>query len=247
MKLTLSITTSGEFTEGPEVAVVEIDDHLKSRILQLASAVKILNVYSVREFNGYPTFLMRAHDQETENGPIVLREPEGGFEEMACRTECVTLNVTDSGFYWNGYVKHTDIRFETQTVPLSDLGIAPEPAHPTVETLKKIEASICTGSINDPAIQQVVLREVRKTLLQPDDPYLGIVLEGGLVQAIVTDAPKLTGNWKVMVIDYDTDGADPELFTPVPQGDGSLASAWVHADYITEAEIDLKAVWASLK
>jgi hypothetical protein len=35
--------------------------------------------------------------------------------------ECNTLNVTDDDFFWSGLYKHTDIRWETDTVPLAVL------------------------------------------------------------------------------------------------------------------------------
>jgi len=167
VKKILKIHISNEFAEGPEAAVIEIDDKLQSRIQQLASAAKILNVYSVREFNGSPEFFMRDHDNEDET--IIPRPPKDGNEEMACRVECVTLNVTASDFYWSGYVKHTDICFETETVSLNDLGISPQPVPPMVEVLKRIEASLCTGSVNDPAVQEVMKAEVRRALFRADD------------------------------------------------------------------------------
>jgi hypothetical protein len=51
-----------------------------------------------------------------------------------------------------------------------------------------------------------------------------IVLEGGLVQGISTDDPKLVGS-RVIVIDYDAEGADPEEVSRVPQGDGRVEDA----------------------
>jgi len=35
--------------------------------------------------------------------------------------ECNTLNVTDDDFFWSGYYKHTDVRWETDTVRLAVL------------------------------------------------------------------------------------------------------------------------------
>ena len=45
-----------------------------------------------------------------------------------------------------------------------------------------------------------------------------VTVEGGLVQSISSDDHKLVGV-KVMVIDYDAEGADPEEIEPVPQGE----------------------------
>ncbi|MDA8430559.1 MAG: hypothetical protein M0T70_15000 [Geobacteraceae bacterium] len=54
-----------------------------------------------------------AHDMGF-NGKVRLKEFEG-------RMECNTLNVTDDDFFWSGYYKHTDIRWETDTVRLAVL------------------------------------------------------------------------------------------------------------------------------
>lgn len=49
------------------------------------------------------------------------------WNEWEGRVEIVTLNVTQQGFYWSGYYKHTDIRWETEEVPLEEIyhGIVP--------------------------------------------------------------------------------------------------------------------------
>ena len=51
-----------------------------------------------------------------------------------------------------------------------------------------------------------------------------ITLEGGLVQGISTDDPKLVGT-RVVVIDYDAEGADPSEISRVPQGNGKTEDA----------------------
>ena len=51
-----------------------------------------------------------------------------------------------------------------------------------------------------------------------------ITLEGGLVQGISTDDPKLVGE-KVIVIDYDAEGADASEVSKVPQGNGKTEDA----------------------
>ncbi|MFZ4397442.1 MAG: hypothetical protein ACOYOU_17655 [Kiritimatiellia bacterium] len=53
-----------------------------------------------------------------------------------------------------------------------------------------------------------------------------ITLEGGLVQGISTDDPKLVGE-KVVVLDYDTEGADPDEVVQVPQGKGRTEEATI--------------------
>lgn len=69
---------------------------------------------------------------------------------------------------------------------------------------------------------------------------LAIVMEGGLVQSVVSDSdfPDLD----VLVIDYGTKGASPEHLVSVPQADGGFATAWSTFYAIERATIDLAAV-----
>jgi hypothetical protein len=53
-----------------------------------------------------------------------------------------------------------------------------------------------------------------------------ITIEGGLVQGISTDDPKLVGR-QVIVIDYDAEGADAGEVQKVPQGKGKTEDAVV--------------------
>ncbi|MES1934757.1 MULTISPECIES: hypothetical protein [Salinisphaera] len=69
-------------------------------------------------------------------------------------------------------------------------------------------------------------------------PMLAIVMEGGLVQAVVSDRSEAI-RVNVWIIDYDTDGADDDELSEVPQGDGSFCDAVVDHRYLTEAAIDL--------
>lgn len=71
-------------------------------------------------------------------------------------------------------------------------------------------------------------------------PRLAVVIEGGLVQAVVTDQLDCFSPYlEVQVIDYDTDGVDDEDLILVPQGDGSTSEARGHIESITKAGIDI--------
>ena len=54
------------------------------------------------------------YEADPENGKVAMKEFEG-------RTECNTLNVTDNDFFWSGYYKHTSVRWESASVPLTAL------------------------------------------------------------------------------------------------------------------------------
>lgn len=70
-------------------------------------------------------------------------------------------------------------------------------------------------------------------------PRLAIILEGGIVQDVVSDHPDLIKLESLYVIDYDTEGADVDDLLPVPQGGGGTADAAIYQPNITRAEIDL--------
>ena len=73
-------------------------------------------------------------------------------------------------------------------------------------------------------------------------PTLAVVLEGGLVQSIVSDQPDNMPIGEVMVIDYDTEGAEDERIFCVPHGDGTSVDAVVHTLSVGQAEIDLTGI-----
>lgn len=53
-----------------------------------------------------------------------------------------------------------------------------------------------------------------------------ITIEGGLVQSVSSDDPRLVGE-AVAVVDYDAEGADPEEIHQVPQGEGDAEEATI--------------------
>lgn len=57
----------------------------------------------------------------------------------------------------------------------------------------------------------------------PRPKRLAIVMEGGLVQSVVSDG--MFPDLEIVVIDYDIEGSNPEPLVSVPQADGSLATA----------------------
>jgi len=113
-KLIITISDSSDFMEVADYAVVEVSADLIARIRKLSEAVRSLDVYKVSEFNYHCDFMVADYDADPENGRVALKEFEG-------RMECNTLNVTDTCFYWSGLYRHTDVRWSTDTVPLTAL------------------------------------------------------------------------------------------------------------------------------
>lgn len=87
----------------PDKAHITVSPELAKRILSLAKEVKRLGVYKVVEFDYTPDW------------------KEQGVKEPDWSIDCVTLNVTDEGFFWDAYIKHTNILLETERVTLADL------------------------------------------------------------------------------------------------------------------------------
>lgn len=76
-------------------------------------------------------------------------------------------------------------------------------------------------------------------------PRLAIILEGGLVQAVISDHAAIAEEMirGLSIIDYDTDGADAEEraeMVRVPQSDGGYADAFIRGEEITQAAIPLE-------
>ena len=113
-KLIIAVSDSSDYLEVADYAVVELSTDLIARIRKLSEAVRCLDVYKISEFNYHCDFMVADYDADAENGKVALKE-------FAGRMECNTLNVTDTGFYWSGLYKHTDVRWSTDTVPLSAL------------------------------------------------------------------------------------------------------------------------------
>ena len=70
---------------------------------------------------------------------------------------------------------------------------------------------------------------------------LAIVLEGGIVQGIVTDRPGSAP--AVAVIDYDAEGFEDEELRPITQADGKIINALVIEHSVGFAGIDLDEVF----
>ena len=114
-RLIIPVRDNSEFfSDNADYAIIDLDVASIERIKTLSAAVRDLKVYKVSEFNHGCDFMTADWEAEPDNGKVRLKEFEG-------RMECNTLNVTDDDFFWSGYYKHTDVRWETDTVRLAVL------------------------------------------------------------------------------------------------------------------------------
>jgi len=72
-------------------------------------------------------------------------------------------------------------------------------------------------------------------------PAFAVVMEGGLVQCLVTQNPAGVGT-PYVIVDYDVDGADDDELVTVPQRDGSVIKAVGRHDTIAAALIDIAGI-----
>jgi len=114
-KLIIPISDNSDFFEGADYAVIELIAERINRIRRLSTVVRELDVYSISEFNYDCEFMVVDYEADPENGKVATKQFEG-------RMECTMLNVTDCNFFWTGYYKHTSVRWESESVPLSALG-----------------------------------------------------------------------------------------------------------------------------
>lgn len=241
--LTVEIKVLDEFTNGPEVGVAEVTPKLAARIRELSSGARALGAYKVAEFEYSLNLYVR--DWEREDKAIIPAADMSEEEKNACRSDCTTLNVNKEKFYWRGYIKNTGIAWESSPTPLSYLDDIEKPEVKStgyataLAALRRIEASILTGSIAEKDIREVALKDIR-SILEAPNPVVGVVVEGGLVQSIVSDQPDEFIAPDFVVIDYDTAEADDSEVIPVSSLDGTTKESIARIEVVERASIDLQ-------
>jgi len=70
---------------------------------------------------------------------------------------------------------------------------------------------------------------------------MALILEGGIVQAVIADQPEAAP--AVAVVDYDTDGYEPEELCSITQSDGSQSNALVVEHYVEPTRINLDEIF----
>ncbi|PPC84530.1 MAG: hypothetical protein CTY39_08615, partial [Hyphomicrobium sp.] len=108
------VSVVGDLDVSPSVAVFQVDEQLARDIIKFASLVKANDVYKIERFDYRAEFLR--YDPETES-----EEAEEAGGDNAVRTECDCLVVTDNEFFFNAYVKHTDVSVECKRQSIAEL------------------------------------------------------------------------------------------------------------------------------
>ena len=85
-------------------------DSLVKRIRQLNRAVKKLKAFRIEDFDSTPEFLKGDPDE----GEKLQEWDEGSIDSTL-------LCVSEEGFNFSGYIKHTDIHIETEEFTMEEL------------------------------------------------------------------------------------------------------------------------------
>lgn len=99
---------------------------------------------------------------------------------------------------------------------------------------------IATGAGTFDALTEEEIDTLCERINTSGNPEIAIILEGGLVQCVVTDGDIVGLSYEV--IDYDTDGGDEADFYGVPQEDGSISDAYVSGGSVSLATINLSGI-----
>lgn len=104
---------------------------------------------------------------------------------------------------------------------------------------KQARKSACLTIEHDTKAREAIAAATIEPVTLAVPVHLAVVLEGGLVQCLVSNAPEAFAFVEsVTVIDYDTEGADQIAY--VRQADGSYSDACISGQSIDLATIDLE-------
>ncbi len=119
----------GEAFGAPALASFDITKSDAEFIVRMARMVKENGLYKVERFDGSVTWLDRADSlgeiadrRPGEQVETLEREIDGEMETLQpMRTECDTLSITDSEFFFSCYRKHCDDKITTGNVQIEEI------------------------------------------------------------------------------------------------------------------------------
>jgi len=99
-----------ELWEVPEWAVVTLTRQRARSLLRLCEAIQRLGVYTIADFDYSPAFYAWGED---DSGEETVGQP--------VRTEIDQVSCYVDGVRWSAAVRHTDMIFSTEEIPVSRL------------------------------------------------------------------------------------------------------------------------------
>lgn len=105
--------------EGPTHAIIYFTPAYIKRILHLSHVVAKLKAAYIADYDNSPDWLTLDESSDDMEGIYIkakeLSEWDGG------RIDCVHLSVFNDTLSWKGYIKHTNILIETESINISNL------------------------------------------------------------------------------------------------------------------------------
>lgn len=109
----VSVGTLVSFDDEPSGIRVVVDDKLAKWIRRLAKIVKDNQLHKVELFHNWPEWLTERPNDDHD-------DPDS-IPESDCGLECITLNVGDDGFWYEAFVKHSDVQLVSDRIPFTEL------------------------------------------------------------------------------------------------------------------------------
>ncbi len=102
------------YNDIPTVVAFSIDQAGAAEIVRLAGIVRTNSLHKIEKFDYRAQYLKYDPEQDPEDAKLA-------GEENEFRTEADVLNVSDSEFWFSGYIKHTDIEILSEQQLIDDL------------------------------------------------------------------------------------------------------------------------------
>jgi hypothetical protein len=107
-------SSNDNYNDIPSVVAFSIDEADAAEIIRLAGIVKANGLYKIEKFDYRAQYLKYDPQEDPEEAKLA-------GEENEFRTEADVLNVSDTEFWFSGYIKHTDIEILGQQQRIDDL------------------------------------------------------------------------------------------------------------------------------
>jgi hypothetical protein len=109
-----AVRSSDEFADIPAMVEFTVDQETAQEIIRLAGIVKANDLHKVEKFDCRACYLKDDPEQDAE-GATHAGDPN------EVHTEADRLHVSDTEFWFSGYIKHTDIEIESEQQRIDDL------------------------------------------------------------------------------------------------------------------------------
>ncbi len=148
----LSVTIDNENLSDINIARINLTESKIEWIKKMSRIVKRNKVAHISAYDCSATYLYR-DDEETD--PDNVTEPD-------TNTECDMIVITDTGFYFKGYIKHTSDTISTESISIKD-GI-----DVLIKFYKETPLNQCPKYLNDEDYSKREIAKQRMKGLSPE-------------------------------------------------------------------------------